>query len=155
MMGAWRRFRTLSNRQRRDFFRALYLLPLASAVLRIRDFQNVQRSLTRYRQAEHKRATDDSYCLQEARNSARMIQAASRYGIARGNCLSRSLALCWLLHRRGIAAELHVGGKKAGDAFEAHAWVEVVGVAVNDAEDVVDHYARFDAPVTREMLEGK
>jgi hypothetical protein len=155
MIGAWHRFRNLSGGQRRDFFRALYLLPLAGVLVCIRDFQNLQRSLASHPERKHDTACDSSSHLQEARSAAHMIHAASRYGLARGNCLSRSLALCWLLQRRGIAAELRVGGKKNGDAFEAHAWVEVAGVAVNDGEDVGSRYARFDAQASREMLEGK
>lgn len=155
MIGAWHRFRNLSSRQRRDFFRALYLLPLAGVVLRVRDYRSVQRSLALHREQKRGSADDTSARWQEARGAAHMVHAASRYGLAKGNCLSRSLALCWLLQRYGIAAELRVGGKKSGDAFEAHAWVEVAGVVVNDGEDVGNDFASFDAPATREMLEGK
>ncbi|MGB7174071.1 MAG: lasso peptide biosynthesis B2 protein [Candidatus Acidiferrales bacterium] len=155
MKGAWHRFRNISNQQRRDFFCGLFLLPLADVLLRIYNFQNLQRSLTPH----HGYSTDEpdnrSACVQDARSAARMIHAASRYGITSGNCLSRSLALCWLLRRRGIPAELRIGGKKNVEAFEAHAWVEVANVVVNDGEDVGKRYAPFDGQVTRAMIEGK
>lgn len=155
MMGAWNRFRNLSNRQRRDFFRALYLLPLAGILLRVRNFQSVQRSLALHRERKHGNTDDGSARLQEARSAAHMIHAASRYGLAKGNCLSRSLALCWLLQRHGIAADLRAGGKRVDDTFEAHAWVEVAGVAVNDGEEATGSYSRFEGKVSSEILEEK
>ncbi len=47
-------------------------------------------------------------------------------------CLQRSLALLWLLRRRGIGAELKIGVRRTDGQLQAHAWVEVGGVAVND-----------------------
>jgi len=63
------------------------------------------------------------------------------------NCLERSLALWWTLRLGGIQADLHIGGRKSGESFEAHAWVECSGQVLNDDADVHKHYARFDAPV--------
>lgn len=42
-------------------------------------------------------------------------------------CLPRSLALQWLLARRGVAADLCLGARKSGGPLPAHAWVEVSG----------------------------
>ena len=38
-------------------------------------------------------------------------------------CLPQSLAVVWLLRRRGIAAELRFGAKLDEGALDAHAWV--------------------------------
>ena len=57
------------------------------------------------------------------------------------------MVLWWLLRRAGIAGELHIGGRKSGPRFEAHAWVELEGKVLNDSADVHIHYARFDAPI--------
>jgi hypothetical protein len=51
-------------------------------------------------------------------------------------CLVRSLVLCDLLGRRKIPSKLVIG-VKAGAKFEAHAWVEMSGIALlpGDAEE--------------------
>lgn len=83
--------------------------------------------------------------------TAKLVRAAAsveRNSPLKPNCLERSLALWWTLRRNGIPAELHIGGRKGGRGFEAHAWVERNGEVLNDTADVHQHYARFDAPVT-------
>lgn len=59
------------------------------------------------------------------------------------SCLARSLTLCALLERRGELPSLRIGAPKhaTGEAFEAHAWVELNGVVLNDAVDVRERYA--------------
>lgn len=39
-------------------------------------------------------------------------------------CLVQALAARWLLARRGIASDLHIGVLKSNGALEAHAWLE-------------------------------
>ena len=39
------------------------------------------------------------------------------------NCLPQSLAVAWMLRRRGVAAELRFGAKLDAGALEGHAWV--------------------------------
>jgi transglutaminase superfamily protein len=62
---------------------------------------------------------------------ARLVDRASRYTVAT-TCLHRSLALWWLLGRRGIDSRLQLGLRKHDGRFEAHAWVEYGGLIVND-----------------------
>jgi hypothetical protein len=38
-----------------------------------------------------------------------------------------------------------VGVRKDGEKFEAHAWVERAGIALNEPEARHQHYAAFDA----------
>jgi Transglutaminase-like superfamily len=71
--------------------------------------------------------------IEFARAIARWQAAAARHLPVKTNCLDRSLTLCWLLRRRGIAAELRMGGRKENGRFEAHAWVEVGAVALDVA----------------------
>jgi hypothetical protein len=76
--------------------------------------------------------------------TCRMVKAAARHGIVRPSCLVESLALWYLLQRQGILARLRIGVRKLPEKFEAHAWVEYEGVALDQAEDVHEHYAAFD-----------
>ena len=65
-------------------------------------------------------------------------------------CLGRSLALWFILRRRGIDAEFVIGADapQRGE-LQAHAWVEVAGVPVNDAPDVRKRFGGFDLRLPR------
>ena len=52
---------------------------------------------------------------------------------SRLDCLPRSLAVYWVLRRRGLPSELVMGVKK--NPFGAHAWVEVDGDVISDYGD--------------------
>jgi hypothetical protein len=45
-------------------------------------------------------------------------------------CLRRSLVLCALLRRRGVAAQVCFGVDRSGSTFAAHAWVAVAGISL-------------------------
>ena len=77
--------------------------------------------------------------------TARMVRAAARYGISNPSCLEESLVLLNFLSAQGIAARLRIGVRKNIPKFEAHAWVECGGVALNESESLHDHYAPFEA----------
>lgn len=63
------------------------------------------------------------------------------------NCLVRSVAVLVLWRRAGIAADLRIGVAATHPQFEAHAWVEVDGVPVNDTPEIAQRYVPF-APGT-------
>ena len=67
------------------------------------------------------------------------VDRAGRY-VPGGTCLPKSLALAWMLRRRGVAAAVRIGVKKDG-RFEAHAWVECGGVAVTEPSGIEDRFA--------------
>lgn len=79
-----------------------------------------------------------------APRAVRWIGVASRYCPGGASCLVRSLALLGLLRRRGLGAQLRVGVGATAPRLEAHAWVELDGVPVNDAADVAARYPPFD-----------
>lgn len=60
-------------------------------------------------------------------------------------CLRRSLTLIRELDRLGLAAALHVGVRYVGEQAEAHAWVQVGDVVVNDDADVTEAYVELAA----------
>lgn len=61
-----------------------------------------------------------------------------------GNCLSRSLALHYLLQAAGHDSNLRLGVSLADGAFAAHAWVELDGRVLNDRQDVTSRYAPLE-----------
>jgi Transglutaminase-like superfamily len=68
----------------------------------------------------------------QALATARLVQIAARRSPIRLNCLPRSLALWWWLHRQGIRADLRIGVTPKTGGLEAHAWVEFQGVVGRD-----------------------
>lgn len=73
-----------------------------------------------------------------------MVKAAGHYGVLHPTCLVESLTLCYLLQRQGVSADLRIGVRKMSDEFEAHAWVEYAGAALNQPDEQHRHYAAFD-----------
>ena len=156
MISAWTRFWKLSAPERRYFFMGALFLPVAIVSLRMFNFRSVQQSLEkRHVDATRMDARDDAAIYAEVQTASRMVDAASRLGVARGNCLSKSITLWWLLRRQGIPVQLRLGARKTGDQLEAHAWVEMNGRVVNDSEDVRTKYSLFEGAVTDEMAAQK
>ena len=144
------RFSLLTAEARGIFLRAAVLLPVISASLRIRGFRATQEFLLRFLPLDRQASRDgDMACVQRDQDGtqliARMVNAAVRHAWSAATCLEKSLALWWLLRRRRIPCELRIGARKTGGKFEAHAWVERGGVALNEPQQEHRHYATFDA----------
>ncbi|MGH9743790.1 MAG: lasso peptide biosynthesis B2 protein [Candidatus Acidiferrum sp.] len=145
------RFSALESRERGTFLRAAAILPLISASLRLRGFRKTQAFLQRF--LSHPSPPGNAAGPQKmsprtelsTESTARMVRAAGRRSLGRATCLEESLTLWWLLGRQGVGSELRVGVRKNGEKFEAHAWVECAGMALNEQEAAHTHYAAFDA----------
>jgi Transglutaminase-like superfamily len=73
--------------------------------------------------------------------SARSIVAAAVVIPGRIECLEQSLALWYLLRRRGVAADLTFGMRQY--PFGAHAWVTYRGEPLNEDREALRHYVAF------------
>jgi hypothetical protein len=71
------------------------------------------------------------------------VNRARRYAPYRGNCLSQSLTLLYMLRRRGVAPTLRLGVRLSAARLDAHAWVEFDGRVLNDTQDVHTRFAPF------------
>jgi transglutaminase superfamily protein len=138
-----RRFNALERPARGLFLRASLLLPLISLSLRWRGFRSTQAFLQKFLSNPRIPAGDSA----QGRTAltGRMVRAASRRTWSHATCLDESLTLWWLLARQGIRSELRVGVRKEGKRFQAHAWVEQNGAALNEPAAQHLHYAAFDA----------
>jgi hypothetical protein len=146
MWEALRRFKALEPGARGIFLRAAVVLPFISLSLRLRGLRATQSSLQKLMPTDGSNCSlgPDSTTKQRAAQVARMVRSAAYRGLGTANCLDQSLALWWLLGRRGIASSVRIGTRKTGGKFEAHAWVECDGVALNEPEEPHKHYAAFD-----------
>ena len=144
MWERFRRFSALERPARKLFLRAAVLLPLVAMSLRWRGFRATQAALQRFlsnTNPEH----DPALISKDAAVTAHMVNAADRHGLVHPSCLAKSLTLWWLLERQGIASHLRIGIRKEREKFEAHAWVEREGAALNEPNEHHHHYAAFDA----------
>jgi post-segregation antitoxin (ccd killing protein) len=88
---------------------------------------------------------EDAQAERTVQTTCRMVLAAARYGLVRPTCLVESLTLWYLLRQQNISAALRIGVSKTAEKFEAHAWVESGGMALNQAAEPHQHYAAFDS----------
>jgi Transglutaminase-like superfamily len=147
-VNSWGKFRQLSWLERRLFIQALLLLPLGALALRLVSFKRLQSHLTRL--APVKKFSEEM--TQSARVTNVLVRAAARHGVYRATCLPQSLTLWWLLRRRGIESDLRFGARKEAGKMEAHAWVELRGIPLNETLDVDRRFRAFERAVmpTRE-----
>ena len=83
--------------------------------------------------------------LSQAQRTAELVTYANRrYSVYVADCLTRSLVTQYLLRCMQIPAELKLGTRTTTGQFEAHAWVEYDGHALNELEDVQTIYSVFD-----------
>lgn len=82
----------------------------------------------------------------EIQSVAEAVNIAANHTPFHATCLSRSLLLCWLLRRRGVASEVRIGVNLASGTLRAHAWVDCAGRPVNDRSDIADEFKPFDSP---------
>jgi hypothetical protein len=140
-----RRLRQLWSLPAADRWRLLSLVlavPLIEAGLRSCGFQRIHRILHRLAITG---APPSPAPGREVARHRRLLRVVCRHSPLPGRCLAQSLALWWLLKRRGIKTELRIGTRKREGQIEGHAWVEYQNVAVNDAADVSAQYIPFAA----------
>lgn len=160
LMNRWRGFRRLSGPERGTVVEAAFGLTATWIGLRIFGFRRWKGVLERISPAgsvdgppadeaavaaTSERASETSLAM--ARAIARSMERAARHLFFQPNCLEQSLALWWLLRIRSIRSELRVGGRKAEDRFEAHAWVECGGAVLSRAGEGQLHFVPFDGPI--------
>jgi hypothetical protein len=147
-----RRFSALERPAQKFFLRAIVLLPLVSLSLRWRGFRVTQAALQRFL-SNANLEPDAALASKVAAVTAHMVNAADRHGLVHPSCLAKSLTLWWLLARQGIPSQLRIGIRKEEQKFEAHAWVERDGAALNEPDEHHHHYSAFDAALSAHLPE--
>ena len=152
-MNKWRKFIGLSARERLLLSQSLALLPFAALALSVMGLGRYRRLMDRFsRGGKSDVAWEERTLRDQVRKTARLVEAAGRYGPYRAKCLPKSLTLWWLLRRQGIESQLRFGARKNDRRMEAHAWVEFEGVPLNDATDVMERFKPFEPAVLPEEL---
>ena len=143
MTGKLSKFLALTAAEKRLFLKTAMLSPLFWLGLRVFGLARLQSWI------DHSpRAKKTSYSVAELQGIGTLVNSAARYAPGPVTCLTRSLLLRWLLRRRGIASDLRIGVQLVQGQLDAHAWVEVAGVPINDAPDVGQRFAAFNEPLS-------
>ena len=92
---------------------------------------------------QSKSTTFSGPVFEKAVRIQRLADLSARFHFPRATCLSRSLALEWILNRRSIPARLCLGVLKNPAGLQAHAWLEVSGLPLGEPEAVPEHFSRL------------
>ena len=84
--------------------------------------------------------------IEYAKHHGQLVNMAVGAIAGGDNCLLRSVILSRHLAKRGYAPEVIFGTRKDCSSFQAHSWVEVDGLVVNDRDDIALSHALFEAP---------
>jgi hypothetical protein len=146
-MGTWKRFWNLSSRDRRAALEAAAVIVSTRVALRSighRRWMALLAGSASPNTADilSRNSRQESIPVSPA-GLARMTAGAARTLFFHPTCLERSIGLWWSLRRNGFAAEIHIGGRKDGGRFEAHAWVECAGAVLNDLSGEYLEFAAF------------
>ena len=126
-------------------FVCLALVPAIRISLRLRGFMRTALFLASG--SKNVRGPIDVGQMTSVADAVSLVAGRSLVG---ARCLGRSLAVWFLLRRRGIDAELLIGVQMPqGGELPAHAWVEVAGQPVNDEADVRERFGAFELPLPR------
>lgn len=139
-----RKFIAMRAAQRMTLLAAAVLVPWFWLALRVVGLQRLAKRLQVVAKARAVPAFDAEGHIRQVVD---LVDMAANHSFLAPNCLTRSLALQWLLGRGGIATQLRIGVRLERGQLEAHAWVEFQGTPINDQPDIESRYRAFPGPV--------
>lgn len=145
MLNRIRYFLSLPLAEKALLARLAVLLPLAGLALWGLDFKRTYRLVERFSSSCRLKPNPDEQAFVMARRMGYLVNAAARHGLYKAGCLRRSLVLWALLRRRGLPVELRIGTRLLDGKFQAHAWVELAGRAVNESDSDLSGYAAYES----------
>jgi hypothetical protein len=74
--------------------------------------------------------------LASAHRLEKLVYLAARLHLYPMTCLLRACSLHWMLGRRRIPSRLCIGMNSSLTGMQAHAWVQVLGQAIGEPEDI-------------------
>jgi hypothetical protein len=141
------KLRALSWPERRVLLTAMFLLPIFWVGVRLVGLPRLCGSMNLSPVVSQPRdSRDDPAAI------STLVNIAANHVWFPSTCLTRSLVLNWLLHRRGVRSELRIGVRLIQGRLDAHAWVEYQARPVNDTPDVSERFAAFDGPLSPKLF---
>jgi hypothetical protein len=137
----YRTWQNLSQIEQAQWLQAWMLLPIVSVGLRVFSLRRVQAFL-----CHPKKKLIGSVELSKVVAITDIFFSAVRWSVLPSTCLSQSLVLYWLLRRHGVDADFRIGIAKHHGCFVAHAWVEYLGIALEE-EGVHQQFVAFERSI--------
>jgi Transglutaminase-like superfamily len=138
-----RAFLRLSRGERRLLAQGWAALLLAWLGLRLLPFQELLPWAAQVHQQAPRPGSDATWATIDG--VERAVRRAAVHHLVPVRCLVRALATQWLLGQRGIKTELRIGVRKEAGVLQLHAWLEVEGRPIGEAEAVEERFARLVA----------
>jgi Transglutaminase-like superfamily len=145
-METWRRYSALSAPERRLVRESAVCLTATWIALRLIGFRRMRDRIensSKLKQTAPPAANTEAQ-LSTARSVARAESSAARHLFFSPNCLVQSLALISMLRRHGVESDLRIGARNDAGKFQAHAWVELNGIVLNDTVGEHSHFVPFE-----------
>lgn len=131
----WQAWKALTVRERGMLLRLSLGLLVVHTGLRMAGYARVRRWCDRLGGAAPRRAPGPADMV-AAKRLAQLAAIAGRHGLVAATCLRQALVVTTVLRRQGFDAQLQLGVHQDGEAFGAHAWVELAGVMLDVTEAV-------------------
>lgn len=128
----------LGTDDRPSVFAALLALAAVKTALHVVGFG---RTVSHIKRVQGGPRPPDASDMAVAHATARAVAVSAAFSPWRALCLEQSLAVLYLLRRRGLPAELCMGVQPYG--FTAHAWIELNGEVLNDDSELLRKLVRF------------
>jgi hypothetical protein len=136
------------------FAAALGLLPITAASLRLVGLKRTLAALETVVPARLRRLAPDEERWR-AYKTAALVRAAARRSLTGRSCLPTSLTVWTLLRAQGVRADIRIGARLREGHFDAHAWVEWNGVALEPADNSSQPFAAFGVRLASDELEPR
>jgi hypothetical protein len=130
-------------RDRLLFVQVWLLLLAVDLALRVAPFRKVRRWIES--SGPKKKTAKEEQTEAVVRRTGDFVDRAARHHLYEMTCLRRSLALQWLLSRRGLETRLQFGVRRENGNLQAHAWLEHEGQVIGEIRVPEEQYARLKA----------
>jgi hypothetical protein len=125
------RWRQLPAPERLLALQLSLLLPIVDLSLRVVGFQRTWGWLARFARRNCPGLAPEEADIAAAGRLAELARAVGARSPWPASCLRQALTVWLLLRRRRLPAELKIGVQRRNAPFQAHAWVELGGVALD------------------------
>lgn len=112
------------------------MIPLVTLMVKVSGIERTARWLTNEVGTNY---VPERNNIENAMRLFKTQHKAVKHSLWRGNCLSRSLVLHWLLHKNGVNSEFCLGVRTRPE-FKAHAWITFQGRPLNVSRQALSDY---------------
>lgn len=145
MLGKLQRWRALNWGERGQLLLAAAALPCIDLLLRCFGYRRLLAGIERITPQADSRQTGQADLHSGEQWARQAAMAGAHLPLFNVSCLRQALLVHWQLRLRGVSPQLKIGLRpQSGQRPDAHAWVELDGVALG--QDQLSHHAFMPSP---------